>query len=273
MAIKAPKLTDRQFKFFPKLPPEIRLMVWRHALPKPRTITITSTDFTTRGERGWPVRNNRVSHNAQNVPCILHACPESRRLALKTYQLAFGRQLRQQPIYFNFQTDILLLADESAVKSFFGGINEFEAFGVIGDLKKKVRHLAIGGYLGCGKIWDQLGELESLQILILQRLKPGYGFSHVMMENLESLEVKWQIRIESNHIESQEQSVANGVRASRGLMSGIPEIQWLTEAKLRQKSNRERELRPKGAKKIISPPAPYRRPKLRSEFCGFFHEE
>jgi hypothetical protein len=114
-------------------------------------------------------------------------------LALKTYQLAFGRQLRQRPIYVNFKTNVLLLEYESAVISFPGGINQFEAFRIVGDLRKKVRHLAIGGYVGCGKIWDQLRELESLRTLILQRLKPGYRFSHVMVEHLENLEVKWQI--------------------------------------------------------------------------------
>ncbi|KAE9369819.1 hypothetical protein N431DRAFT_493557 [Stipitochalara longipes BDJ] len=190
-----------------------------------RTITITSSDFTNRDNKGWPVRNNRLSHNAQN--------------------LAFGPQLH-----------VLFMENELAVKSFFGGHSQFEGSGIIGDFKEKVRHMVIGRYLCCGKIWNQLARLDSLETLTLERSKREDWSLEMMVENLKN---KWLSRIEKNNINNQGQS------------AGMPEITWLTEVKLRQKSDREREPRPKSSKKISLPLAPYRGPTLRSQYVGFYY--
>jgi hypothetical protein len=232
----------RTFTCFPRLPLELQRMVWGFALPAPRTITIISTDFTIRDAKGWTVRKYCVAHNAPSVPSLLHACQESRKVALKTYHLTFRPQLRGNPIYFDFQSDTLCLKDENALLSFFGGYSNFDATGMVGDAKEKVCHLAIGGFCGREKTWDELGELEEVKSLILQKPRRG---SLTMERKVEALETKWLSRMEQENFDHQapaEGASTIDVQAepNRVFKKGLPEIMWFTEAKLRQKSNRER---------------------------------
>jgi hypothetical protein len=81
--IKKPIREPPTFTLFSKLPFELRQIIWTLALPKPRTIMVTSREFVTYNERMSPVRNYRAGHNSQTVPCVLHVCAESRSLGLK----------------------------------------------------------------------------------------------------------------------------------------------------------------------------------------------
>jgi hypothetical protein len=57
---------------------------------------------------------------AKVVLNLLHCNPESRKVTLKYYQLAFGPNLQNKPIYFNFETDSLCIINEEALRSFIG---------------------------------------------------------------------------------------------------------------------------------------------------------
>lgn len=92
---KAPHLFD----LFRKLPPEIRCMIWRCAMP-PRIIELRyDYDLT----KCWTLAK---------VPITLHVCRESRYEALKNYTLAFGISDTPDKTYFDFRRDTLFLTYE-----------------------------------------------------------------------------------------------------------------------------------------------------------------
>jgi hypothetical protein len=109
------------FTLFSWLPVEIRLLVWKHALPGPRTVTISSNDICINLSPGKLFTCFVATHNADIVPTILHASKESRAVAKKYYELAFGIRLsnylsgkgekRSGGIWFDFDRDILLMQD------------------------------------------------------------------------------------------------------------------------------------------------------------------
>lgn len=85
-----------EFLAFTQLPQEIQDAIWDLSLPEPRIIPI-------RAERGHirvPGRHGRrnFAHvwvpKKMPVPVLLHACRDSRRLALKHYELAFDSNPR-----------------------------------------------------------------------------------------------------------------------------------------------------------------------------------
>lgn len=88
-------------------------MIWKRALPKPRTITI-STEI--RFEPGSPfLEGESTKHpeyfklvsNAVPIPCgVFQTSRESRAIALKVYSPAFAERLGK-PVYFDWLYDIL----------------------------------------------------------------------------------------------------------------------------------------------------------------------
>ncbi|KAH8804593.1 hypothetical protein F5884DRAFT_796609 [Xylogone sp. PMI_703] len=87
-----------QFHLFPKLPIEIRALIWQMSIDEERLVEVYPT--TTKGWRA-------------PIPPILHVCMESRALGLKNYELAFSGKdpdtgkLCPARIYFNFDHDTL----------------------------------------------------------------------------------------------------------------------------------------------------------------------
>lgn len=93
-----------QFTLFPKLPPELQVMVWEFAASVPRVLQITS-------EKLHPTEWTRITANyninsPHQSPPILQATSASRQIALKLYTPAFSFNLGH-PIYFNFASDVL----------------------------------------------------------------------------------------------------------------------------------------------------------------------
>jgi len=104
---------DDEFNLFPKLPIELRSVIWKLALPKPRIITIsTQTRFRPR----CPFRERRSFRhpecfkpvsNAAPIPCgDFQTSRESRDISLKVYSPAFAERLGK-PIYFDWLYDTL----------------------------------------------------------------------------------------------------------------------------------------------------------------------
>ncbi|KUJ09152.1 uncharacterized protein LY89DRAFT_724660 [Mollisia scopiformis] len=67
-----------EFARFPKLPPELKLKIWKHAAREGRVIEVY-----TRRIRGKP----KKSWTDSVTPAVLHVCHDSRKEALKHYQL------------------------------------------------------------------------------------------------------------------------------------------------------------------------------------------
>lgn len=81
------------FTLFPKLPKEVRYMIWEHTL-KSRVVEI---EYSV--SRGF--------YSRAKIPIAMKACRESRRAVLKSYPLSFGNILHKPVVAFNFSLDTL----------------------------------------------------------------------------------------------------------------------------------------------------------------------
>ena len=95
--------TPRNFSLFPKLPSELRLTVWRHALPKGRTIVITHRPHQGNDPAWEVIKEQQLISDRRPIsaptihykstiphPTILSVCRESRYEALKYYVMIHG---------------------------------------------------------------------------------------------------------------------------------------------------------------------------------------
>jgi hypothetical protein len=78
----------------------LRLKIWTTALPGPRIVELRFADN---------FLSTQYDFVTTEFPIILHVSQESRKEALRSYQLAFHRPEHSIPVYFNFKIDILLL--------------------------------------------------------------------------------------------------------------------------------------------------------------------
>lgn len=114
---QSPSLSPSTFPLFPDLPPELRLKIWEYLL-QPRIVIATCFDASNAPHKR---RQLALRPRKRLVPILLHISAETRRLALKHYELAFSWRIpsmlatpRASPprVYFNFKTDTLLLLGE-----------------------------------------------------------------------------------------------------------------------------------------------------------------
>ncbi|KAG4434830.1 hypothetical protein IFR05_009701 [Cadophora sp. M221] len=107
---------EKKFALFPKLPLELRTMIWKQALPGPRVIAITNSTVhpQTFAETLKP-QPDRPKSNAV-LPTLLHVNSESREITLKIYKLAFEHQLLK-PIYIDSCHDTLFFDDCEILKA------------------------------------------------------------------------------------------------------------------------------------------------------------
>lgn len=99
------------FYLFQKLPLELRHQIWRYALPGPRLITLGLEKelLIVHIDRGDSIKisSRRSSHSdkttafskirqtsAPKIPELLHACRESRQLALAVYDFCLSTSIR-----------------------------------------------------------------------------------------------------------------------------------------------------------------------------------
>jgi len=105
-----PPLPHTTFSPFCKLPAEIQLDIWEAARPDPRFLKL----YCIHCSRHWLPSNgafcpNKTHHvrSRAPVPALLHACSDSRKVALKWYKLSFGNALAWIPpaVYFDWERD------------------------------------------------------------------------------------------------------------------------------------------------------------------------
>jgi len=97
-----------KFSCFKKLPPELRNMVWKHAIPGSRIVDIKGGTHPSRGTHfNRPV----VLSASYKVPILLQVSYESRAVALKVYTKLFDKEFRDRPVYFNLAVDVLSVQD------------------------------------------------------------------------------------------------------------------------------------------------------------------
>lgn len=103
------------FTLFPELPIEIRLKIWRHALPGSRVIG-TCLERRYSISDTWHLQQKYMSIRHRSLlscktPVPLFVCQESRNEALRFYQLRHVLGFTQKPVYIDFSRDIIYLED------------------------------------------------------------------------------------------------------------------------------------------------------------------
>ncbi|KAI0835306.1 hypothetical protein F5Y06DRAFT_137782 [Hypoxylon sp. FL0890] len=106
------------FTKFNDLPPELRIKIWQHALPGPRTVVVkspyTRQKQTPRSlEEAISERHNQDEtwYSTTQIPALLHVNAEARYEALKHYKLALGVGSAQSRIYVDFSQDTIFFGN------------------------------------------------------------------------------------------------------------------------------------------------------------------
>ncbi|KAI9049767.1 hypothetical protein LZ554_005918 [Drepanopeziza brunnea f. sp. 'monogermtubi'] len=99
-----------KFTLFPKLYPELQMMVWKFGLGLSRYVNII--------EKCDDVEQHGLQADAQ-PPVLLQVCSDSRRLALRHYELCFETQIPGSCILFNWEVDVLVFANPATLGEFF----------------------------------------------------------------------------------------------------------------------------------------------------------
>jgi hypothetical protein len=93
---------------FPKLPKEVRIMIWGETCSEPRIVEIEASSYD-----NPDICSNDLNYKSRTLPpAVLHVSSKARQEGLKHYTRAFRRalycgleHLAEQIIYINFETD------------------------------------------------------------------------------------------------------------------------------------------------------------------------
>jgi hypothetical protein len=165
---------------FPRLPPELRMKIWRLSIPREQRVVISEIytycgtpiikDGTQQSLYGY------VTKPTDSVPGILQASRESRAESLKTYTLTWGVH-REHPIYVNYSNDIFLFdPNRGGRKNVYSShsLNCPNALQELDFFHRKLRHLIISdeGDILVQSLCD-FKEFVNLKLLIIPPLSFG----------------------------------------------------------------------------------------------------
>ncbi|KAI8960145.1 hypothetical protein F5Y11DRAFT_358707 [Daldinia sp. FL1419] len=106
------------FNKFNELPPELRVKIWQHAMPDPRTVVVKSP-YTEQKQSPRSLEEaildspNRQEtwYSTAQIPALLHVNAEARYEALKHYKLSLGVGSIKPRIYVDFSRDTLFFGN------------------------------------------------------------------------------------------------------------------------------------------------------------------
>ncbi|KAI1135186.1 hypothetical protein F5Y05DRAFT_416492 [Hypoxylon sp. FL0543] len=106
------------FPKFNELPPELRIKIWQHAMPGPRTVVVKSP-YTRQKETPRsleeaitePHVEEETWYSTTQIPALLHVNAEARYEALKHYKLSLGVGSAQSRIYVDFSRDTIFFGN------------------------------------------------------------------------------------------------------------------------------------------------------------------
>lgn len=130
------------FHLFPKLPPELRTRIWEYALPPGRLVRIFYTEiYYPSGTYSDEDLGQTTFTSNTPAPALLHACAESRIVALRVYKLCLGTAQSPAAIYLDLSVDTLYFgrfADKERIFNARTLVNTFaeEDF-------QNIRHIAV----------------------------------------------------------------------------------------------------------------------------------
>jgi hypothetical protein len=132
------------FELFSNLPPELQLKIWALALPGARVVEVKAKRVKkTLGRFRTPPAAETIDPKYWYLTvlfepiALMSVCRDSRAVALKYYQLSFGRCLKH-PIYFDNSRDIILGASLDILIAFCNWSNDGSSISEDG-----VRYLAV----------------------------------------------------------------------------------------------------------------------------------
>ncbi|EKD12725.1 uncharacterized protein L3040_006876 [Drepanopeziza brunnea f. sp. 'multigermtubi'] len=112
---------NRSFTLFPKLPIELRAMIFDLAAMEdsaPKVVRIFHSGKENSDESVVSAGKSRAKA-FYKIPAVLHVNNESRTRMLKKNELAFSANLGGAPVYFNYSCDILVFETWVALRCFF----------------------------------------------------------------------------------------------------------------------------------------------------------
>ncbi|KAH7360365.1 hypothetical protein BKA65DRAFT_183573 [Rhexocercosporidium sp. MPI-PUGE-AT-0058] len=163
----------RTFPLFSKLPLELRLMIWKELIPSGRLITIY-TDYSTSHKHltGSAFQRARADPpKDETLKGLSQASHDSRMMIQTTHTLAFRNRLFT-PIFFNFERDVLLFKDATAMAR-FAPLHDTRKLNRK-EIENKVKAIILGWEPSARGILGALGLLrfQNLDTLIWENI-PG----------------------------------------------------------------------------------------------------
>jgi hypothetical protein len=172
LSSEASSSSEQSFEFtlFPKFPIELRLKVWKQALPGPRIIGIHvaggyNLDHDREGMPEWQVRSPKLA------PSIFFVCKESREVVSKTYKSLKGTKSPSTGVFCDLDRDYLALYDFHHYFQWYS----FLQYALPEDFRKTVRRIIIHF-----RDLDDFGMIEGSP----GAYRPGFleGLEHVSMD-------------------------------------------------------------------------------------------
>jgi hypothetical protein len=106
-----------QFTLFPKLPPELRMKIWKEACSEPRIVEIDIFTYPVEIRTTGTTAIDYDYRTRTPAPAVLHVYSEARQMGLKHYNRTFRRasffeakDVEEQIIYVNFEEDTVYLS-------------------------------------------------------------------------------------------------------------------------------------------------------------------
>jgi hypothetical protein len=161
---------------FSKLPLELREKIWKYAVAEPRVVAVYVWKCK-ENERLSPDKTVRLKTKSV-IPPMLHTCQESRRIALQSYKPVFHEFLREYPVYFNFDQDILYFNDALAFGEACAGVlaDTYELGVPRASIswQKNLRHMALDNTDISGWVQSKMIHLWGLKTIQLEMTTSGY---------------------------------------------------------------------------------------------------
>lgn len=162
-----------EFKLFGKLPVELRLKIWKEALPEER---IAEIKFNKMHESNKQAK----FYSRTPTPALLHACRESRNFSLKFYSKLVVAK-RFLGTYVRWELDIIFLGRASIKELAFGAHNHMMAIEC--EFNRQCQRLGVIEDYTCYlaewlEVYPHLSNLKEI-VAVIKNHEPGYDAMQV----------------------------------------------------------------------------------------------
>lgn len=144
-----------EFELFPRLPFELREMIWEDAVDKYNsTVVSVAVQQVIKHNCLWP-RKIEEPFISYCIPTLLQVNQQARQVTLKTYTPLFGPALGNKPFYMDVTKDVLFFKALDAPDILLKKIAANKKYKNYDYNEQKIRYVVVGGY----------GNRESVDVL------------------------------------------------------------------------------------------------------------